>query len=180
MNFGKKLRKLRTAHGLTQEALGDELGYSRQIISAWERGSHHLGLDKLETICKYFGVNSAYFLGEEPGIAVECDGEIAITETEDEMVKSKQRVHKGWKIVFGVTLTVLILTVLLIGLFIFLLIDFNKDNYDIYMPMYHFNFEPTYIAFYVGIFVFLITSVILFIISLKKVGRRNNRYDKKT
>ena len=68
MSFGKKLKALRKSRNLTQEELADELGYSRQIISAWERGSHHPGLDKLETICGYFGVSSAYFIEEEQEI----------------------------------------------------------------------------------------------------------------
>ena len=175
MGFGKKLKALRKSRNLTQEELADELGYSRQIISAWERGSHHPGLDKLETICGYFGVSSTYFIEEEQKISVEADGEMAITETKDSMAKSKSFVHKGWKIVFGITLTILILSVLLIVSFVLLNIDFESEGYYNYMQKHHFNIEPKYIALYIGLLSILILNTILFVISLKKIKRGNNR-----
>lgn len=38
MKFNEKLQKLRKEKGMSQEALADELGVSRQAVSKWENG----------------------------------------------------------------------------------------------------------------------------------------------
>lgn len=174
MSFGKKLRELREKRGLTQEALGEELGYSRQIISAWERESHHPALDKLETICKYFEVSSTYFIDEINEQDIISESEVALTETENLMKNNKKFVHRGWKIILGITFVILILSILLIGVFILLNIDFESEGYYDYQYGYGSNFEPKYIALYISIFIFLLFDIILFIISLKKLRGSNN------
>lgn len=42
MLVGEKLKKLRKARGLSQEALANDLNVSRQSISKWELGNHYL------------------------------------------------------------------------------------------------------------------------------------------
>ena len=41
MKFNEKLQKLRKEKGMSQEALDDELGVSRQAVSKWENGVSH-------------------------------------------------------------------------------------------------------------------------------------------
>ena len=41
MKFNEKLQKLRKEKGMSQEALADELGASRQAVSKWENGVSH-------------------------------------------------------------------------------------------------------------------------------------------
>lgn len=41
MKFNEKLQKLRKEKGMSQEALADELGVSRQAVSKWENGVSH-------------------------------------------------------------------------------------------------------------------------------------------
>ena len=36
MTLGQRIQELRKAHDLSQEALGEKLGVSRQAISRWE------------------------------------------------------------------------------------------------------------------------------------------------
>lgn len=41
MTIGKNIKKLRTARGLTQDQLAEQLYVTRQTISNWERGVSH-------------------------------------------------------------------------------------------------------------------------------------------
>ena len=55
--FGKKLKELRTEKCLSQQKLGEELGFCNQTISFWESGSREPDLDTLIKISIYFDVN---------------------------------------------------------------------------------------------------------------------------
>ena len=55
--FGKKLKELRLEKGLSQQALGKELGFCNQTVSFWESGSREPDLDTLIKIAKYFDVS---------------------------------------------------------------------------------------------------------------------------
>ena len=55
--FGKKLKDLRIEKGLSQQKLGEELGFCNQTISFWESGSREPDLDTLVEISKYFDVS---------------------------------------------------------------------------------------------------------------------------
>ena len=56
MQFNNKLQKLRKEKGLSQEALAEMLGVSRQAVSKWESGSAYPETDKLITLSEFFGV----------------------------------------------------------------------------------------------------------------------------
>lgn len=56
MEIGKKIKELRTAKGLTQEALAAELSVSPQAISKWETGLTLPDVQLLPQIAIYFGV----------------------------------------------------------------------------------------------------------------------------
>ena len=64
MTMGEKLQLLRKSRGLSQEQLAAELDVSRQAISKWECGDSTPDLDKLRTICTYFGVTTDYLIWE--------------------------------------------------------------------------------------------------------------------
>ena len=55
--FGKKLKEFRVAKGLSQQKLGEELGFCNQTISFWESGSREPDLDTLLKISRYFEVS---------------------------------------------------------------------------------------------------------------------------
>ena len=42
MKLCDKILKLRTEHGLSQEALAEQVGVSRQSVSKWEGGVSHI------------------------------------------------------------------------------------------------------------------------------------------
>ena len=56
MKFYEKLQKLRKEKGLSQEALAEMLGVSRQAISKWESGQTYPETDKLIALSEIFGV----------------------------------------------------------------------------------------------------------------------------
>ena len=55
--FGKKLRELRLEKGISQQKLGEELGFCNQTVSFWENGSREPDLDTLLQISHYFEVS---------------------------------------------------------------------------------------------------------------------------
>ncbi|MGI6028977.1 MAG: helix-turn-helix domain-containing protein [Candidatus Heteroscillospira sp.] len=67
MTIGERLGALRKEKGLSQEALGEALGVSRQAISKWEADASLPEIDKLVSLSRLFGVSVGELLGvEEP------------------------------------------------------------------------------------------------------------------
>lgn len=56
MSLGSNIHRLRTKHNMSQGALADELGVSRQSISKWETDGAVPELDKLVKLSNLFGV----------------------------------------------------------------------------------------------------------------------------
>lgn len=54
--FGKNLKELRIEKGLSQQKLGEILGFCNQTISFWESGSREPDLDTLLKISYFFDV----------------------------------------------------------------------------------------------------------------------------
>lgn len=65
MTLGQRIQQLRKEHGLSQEALGEQLGVSRQAISKWESDITIPEIDKLIALAKLFGVSVGALLGVE-------------------------------------------------------------------------------------------------------------------
>jgi len=62
MNFGEKLQLLRKARGLSQEALAEQLGVTRQAVSKWELGDATPDLENVVALARFFGVSTDYLL----------------------------------------------------------------------------------------------------------------------
>ena len=62
--FGKRLKELRIAKGLSQQKLGELLGFCNQTISFWESGSREPDLDTLVEISHFFDVSFEELLEE--------------------------------------------------------------------------------------------------------------------
>ncbi len=65
MTLGTRIQDLRKTAGLSQEALGDLLGVSRQSISKWESDLAVPELDKLIALSKRFNLSLGALLGVE-------------------------------------------------------------------------------------------------------------------
>lgn len=75
MSFGSKLKQLRESKGLTQKELGEQLNYTYQNISKWEKDLSVPKLDTLIEISKFFSVSIDSLVFEKN---IETDIEIDI------------------------------------------------------------------------------------------------------
>jgi len=55
-NLARNLKQLRTAKGLSQEALADAAGIDRTYVSALERKKYSLSIDRLDQLAGTLGV----------------------------------------------------------------------------------------------------------------------------
>ena len=65
MKLHDKIYEFRKKEGLSQEALAEKLGVSRQSVSKWETGEATPEVSKLLAISKLFGVTTDYLLDDE-------------------------------------------------------------------------------------------------------------------
>lgn len=86
MELGQRIAQKRKELGLSQEALGERLGVSRQAIYKWESSAAVPEIDKLVALSKLFGVSVGWLLGvEEDAAPPENSGEL--TEVQLRMVE---------------------------------------------------------------------------------------------
>ena len=69
MTLGQRIQELRKQNNLSQEALGEKLGVSRQAISRWEMDGAVPEVDKLIAMGRLFGVSLNDLLQVESGPA---------------------------------------------------------------------------------------------------------------
>ena len=86
MDFGEKLKALRTERGLTQEQLAAKLYVSRTAVSKWETGGGSPNLDSLQVVARLFDVSVDDL---QPGVANRLNEGIRVDDMEaaDALVK---------------------------------------------------------------------------------------------
>ncbi len=65
MTLGQRIQELRKQAGMSQEALGEALGVSRQAVSKWEGDNGIPELDTLIAMSRLFGITVGQLLGVE-------------------------------------------------------------------------------------------------------------------
>lgn len=63
MTFGEQLEKLRKAHHMTQEEMGEKFGICASTLSNYERGVHQPDLEFIDQVAEYFHVSIDYMFG---------------------------------------------------------------------------------------------------------------------
>ena len=63
MTLGQKIAQKRKELGLSQEALGEQLGVSRQAIYKWESNATLPEIEKLIALSRIFSVSVGWLLG---------------------------------------------------------------------------------------------------------------------
>ncbi len=87
---GEYLKKLRNDKGISQDALGEALGISRQSVSKWEQGNSTPDIDNIGKLAEFYGVSiDSLVKGEadeskENEQAEESEEEKAVNELIDE------------------------------------------------------------------------------------------------
>lgn len=66
MKLSEKIYTCRKKAGLSQEALAEKVGVSRQAISKWELGEAEPEIRKLKLLADVFGVTTDWLLSDEP------------------------------------------------------------------------------------------------------------------
>ena len=72
MDIGAKIQEHREKNGLTQEALAEKIGVSRQSVSKWELGQALPEVDKIVSMSKLFGTTTDELLLADERICQSC------------------------------------------------------------------------------------------------------------
>ena len=73
MTLGQRIQELRKQLGMSQEALGDALGVSRQAVSKWEGDNGIPELDTIIALSRLFEVTVGQLLGVEEAAEQKCE-----------------------------------------------------------------------------------------------------------
>ena len=101
MTFGEKLTRLRKREGLSQEALAERLGVSRQAVSRWEQGTALPDAAKLLPCAKLFSVNVEWLLDDARGWEDQAQSAEPAQETETRAAHGDRRWYIAGGIVTG-------------------------------------------------------------------------------
>lgn len=63
MKLAKRIKKLRSEKGITQQQLADKIGVSRATVAGYESRGKEPPYDTLQKIANYFNVSTDYLLG---------------------------------------------------------------------------------------------------------------------
>ena len=94
MTTGNRIASKRKEMGLTQEALGEQLGVSRQAIYKWETDAALPEIDKLIILSRLFGVTVDWLLGMEESSENKNDMQEAPLQAEEPPQISGTNIHK--------------------------------------------------------------------------------------
>lgn len=98
MTLHEKIYELRKKNGLSQEALAEILGVSRQSVSKWETGEATPEVSKLLSLSKLFGVTTDYLLNdemEEENVSETAKNEMPSSDFEVTSVSESRPIKKG-------------------------------------------------------------------------------------
>ena len=65
MTLGEKIKEQRTAHGLSQETLAEQMGVSRQAVTKWEADQSAPSSEKLIALAKLFHISLDELIGNK-------------------------------------------------------------------------------------------------------------------
>ncbi len=72
--LNERIKELRQSFGISQVALANDLGVSKQCVSNWENDNVQPSIEMLVKLAKYFNVTCDYMLGTEPQTQIDVSG----------------------------------------------------------------------------------------------------------
>lgn len=95
MNFGGKLKLLRTSAKYTQQQLADRLGVAKSVVSYYESGDRYPSYDVLVKIARTFHVTTDYLLDIERNRIIDVsdlsDEDITVVNTVADALRKKYK-----------------------------------------------------------------------------------------
>lgn len=95
MNFGCKLKELRTAQKMTQQQLADRIGVAKSVVSYYESGDRYPSYDVLIRIAHIFHTSTDYLLDFNKENVIDVTGlsteDIAVVRTVADALKRKSQ-----------------------------------------------------------------------------------------
>ena len=78
MSIGDNIKRLREAHDLTQEQLGEIAGATDKAVSTWEKGKAVPRMGAIQRMADYFGISKSDIIEdkEKPILEDELDNEL--------------------------------------------------------------------------------------------------------
>ena len=74
MNFGEKLKMLRTGQKMTQQALADRIGVAKSVVSYYESGERYPSYDVLVRIAHIFHTTTDYLFDMKRERVIDVSG----------------------------------------------------------------------------------------------------------
>lgn len=97
MNFGEKLKKLRTDQKLTHQQLADRIGVAKSVVSYYESGDRYPSYDVLIRIARVFHTTTDYLPDISKDNIVDVAGlsdeDIAVVRNVVDALKRKKEAH---------------------------------------------------------------------------------------
>jgi len=93
MKLNEKIWVCRKKAGLSQEALAEKIGVSRQAISKWETGEASPEISKLPLLARAFNVTADWLLDDEAGFE---EDEPSEAEAPEEPAHAPVQTYPGW------------------------------------------------------------------------------------
>jgi transcriptional regulator with XRE-family HTH domain len=95
VNFGRKLKELRTGQKMTQQQLADRIGVAKSVVSYYESGDRYPSYDVLIRIAHIFHTSTDYLLDFEKESVIDVTGlskeDIAVVRTVADALKRKSQ-----------------------------------------------------------------------------------------
>ena len=89
MTIGERIREARTAKGLTQEQLAEQVHVTKQAVYKYETGIvTNIPLDKLESIAACLGVAPGYLAGTELDALIQDEPIAAYQNLKDQLTQA--------------------------------------------------------------------------------------------
>ena len=95
IKLADRLVELRKEHKLSQEALAEKLGLSRQSISKWERAEASPDTDNLIALAEVYGVTLDELLGNNEPKAEKSEPQATKKQLSAKQIKGKQNLKKA-------------------------------------------------------------------------------------